>query len=104
MRAEAVRTLAFGSIVAGYTQVGGKFTKVSRLLALQNFTDADLMLSFDGTVDHIPIRSNSSFILDVTTNKAKDDGFFVEVGTKISVKRIGIPTTGSFYISSIYGK
>ncbi len=104
MRAEAVRSLAFGSIGASYAKIGTDLEFASRMLLIQNFTDADLMISFDGSVDHIPIKATSSFILDLTSNKTIDTGFFVEIGTKINVKRIETPTEGSVYISSFYGK
>ena len=104
MRAEEVRTIAFGSVVAGYSAIGDKLENPARMLMLQNFTDADLMFSFDGSVDHIPIKSESSLILDLSTNKTTDGGFFVEVGTQISVKRIGTPTSGNVYVSVFYGK
>lgn len=104
MRAEEVRYLAFGSIIADYAQIGSDLEFASRMIIIQNFTDADLMISFDGSVDHVPIKASSSFIYDLTANKTVDTGFFMEIGTKINVKRIGTPTEGSIYVSSFYGK
>lgn len=104
MRAEEVKSLAFGSIGAAYAAVGDKLTNPARMVMIQNFTDANLMFSFDGSVDHLPLKSESSFVFDLTANKSTDGGFFLEVGTGISVKRIGTPTSGSVYISVFYGK
>ena len=104
MRAEAVRSLAFGSIGASYAAVGDKLTKPARMVIIQNFTDADLMFSFDGSIDHIPLKSDSSIILDLTANKTDTGGFFLEIGTSMNVKRIGTPSSGDVYVSVIYGK
>jgi hypothetical protein len=48
--------------------------------------------------------SDSSFILDVSSNKTIDTGFFIEKGTRLYVKEIDIPTTGSVYFTVFYGE
>ena len=104
LRADPVRTLAAGSITASYVAVGTQFQFIARQMLVQNLTDATLMFSFDGVNDHFPLLSDSYIILDVTTNKVTNDGYFIDQTTIMSVKRIGTPTTGSVYISVFYGK
>lgn len=100
---EAVRSIAFGSIGGGYMGVGTPLTNPSRLIIFQNFTDGDVMVSFDGITDHLPVAANGFVLLDVTANKTVSQGFYIAEGTRFYVKEITAPSTGSFYISSFYG-
>lgn len=100
---ETIRSLAFGSIVAGYTAVGSALANPARIVVFNNLTDESLMFSFDGTNDHLAVAGPGSFVLDVTANKALGDGLYIAQGTIFYVKRIGTPTTGSAYISVFYG-
>ena len=103
LQAEPIRTLAFGAIVAGYTAVGGGLANPSRILVLNNLTDADLMFSFDGVTDHLAISGPGSFVLDITANQGVAGGLFLAQGTIIFVREIGNPTSGAVYISSFFG-
>lgn len=103
LRAQPVRTLAAGSVGASYTAIGVPNDKPDGILQFQNLTDASVMFSFDGVNDHFPLAANSFFVLDVSTNKAVQDGMYLSIGTQFYVKRIGVPSTGSIYISLYYG-
>jgi hypothetical protein len=100
---EAVRSLAFGSISGAYMGIGTPLANPSRIILIQNFTDASLMLSFDGVTDHVPIAADGFVLLDVTANKTVSQGFYIAEGTRFYVKEIGTPSVGSIYISSFYG-
>ncbi len=105
IRAEEVDTLAFGSISASYTAIGDPFEHPIRILTIQNLTDATLMFSFDGVVDHIALPASGQVIFDATTNRVDNaQGFFFSVGSLMSVKRIGTPTSGSVYVSAFYAR
>ena len=102
---EPAKSLAWGSIAAGYMGVGTAFDKPMRLLILQNLTDALVWFSFDGIEDHIPLASISYIILDITANRATEEGWFVGEGTRVYVKQLaGAPTNGAVYVSACYGK
>jgi hypothetical protein len=102
--AEPVRTLAFGSIVAGYTGIGTGLTNPCRIVFIQNLTDSLLMFSMDGVDDHFPLPSNGYMILDVTGNSNTNlQGFYISRGQRFYVKQIGVPTSGSVYVSAFYG-
>lgn len=103
LRMEALRSLAFGSMGAAYVAVGTAIDNPARMIIIDNFTDADLMISFTGNTDHMVIKANSGKVIDGASNKTTDDGFFFTVGTRLHVKNIGTPTTGSVYFTSIYG-
>lgn len=103
-QAETVRSLAFGSIGAGYTGVGTAMTRPIRLIVIQNFTDASLMFSFDGVNDHLPLQASGYIILDITSNKTIPQGFFLAEGQRLYTKQLsGAPTSGSAYLSTFYG-
>lgn len=103
-QAETVRTLAFGSIGAGYTGVGTAMTRPIRLVVIQNFTDVPLMFSFDGVHDHLPLQASGYIILDITSNKTIQQGFFLAEGQRLYVKQLsGAASSGSAYLSTFYG-
>lgn len=105
LRAEELRTLAFGSISGTYTLIQSALDKPARLLLVQNLTDALLIFSFDGIIDHFVLPASGFLLLDVMTNKLNDNGFFISRGSAISVKDNGsAATTGSVYLTSLYAK
>ena len=100
---DTAKTLAFGAIAAGYMGVGAAFDHPVRILMIQNLTDAQLMFSFDGINDHVPLPREGYLLLDVTANKATEGGFYIAEGTRVYVKQIEVPTVGSVYVTTFYG-
>lgn len=99
---EALRTLAFGSIGASYAAVGTATTGHIRVVTFVNSTDQDVLISLDGVTDHLRLYTGSFQLFDLTTNKVKDDGFFIPVGTTFYAKRAaGAPTLGNVWIEVI---
>lgn len=104
-RFEPVRTLAAGSIAAGYTGVGTVLAHPARLIFIQNLTDALVMFSFDGVNDHFPLPANGFLLEDITSNKTTKAGTFnIAEGDRLYVKQSGVPTTGSVYFSVMYAQ
>ena len=84
LRADAQRSLAFGSIGAAYMGVGTAFAAPVRVIFVQNLTDALLQFSIDGVNDHFPLPAHGFLLLDVTANKSSlASGFYIAEGTKI---------------------
>jgi len=100
---EPVRSLDFSLIGAGYIGIGTEITNPARILRIQNLTNALLMFSYDGVNDHEPLAANSFLLLDITSNKSREQGYYLAEGTRIYVKRDGIPTDGSVYVTVYYG-
>ena len=96
---EDIRSLAAGSVVAGYTAVGSAFAFPINCIVIQNLTDATVMFSISGGAasDKLPLAANGMIVLDLSAN----GGYFPK-GTVVSVKRVGTPTTGNIYVSTIY--
>lgn len=101
---EALRSLAFGSISGTYMGVGTPLSNPSRLIIFQNFTDANVIVSFDGITDHLPVAASGFVLFDVTANKTVSQGFYIAEGTRFYIKQeSGAATSGNFYISTFYG-
>lgn len=105
LRVEAVRSLDFSGITGTYAAVGSPSTRPNGVLQFQNLTDASLMVSFDGIIDHFPLPASSYFVIDVTTNQPFNvGGLYLSVGTQIYVKSLSSdPGSGSIYITFYYG-
>lgn len=96
---EPLRSSAFGSITASYTALGTPTTANTRLYALKNDTNEDILVSLDGINDHVFMGANSYMITDLSANKVRDDGMFIAQGTQFWIKHNGsAPTSGSIYL------
>lgn len=103
MKFETLRSLANGSIAAGYTGIGTAMANPIRFFALTNLTDAALLFSFDGINDHLVLPVNGFIVLDIAANKTQDTGFYLAEGDRAYVKRLGVPSSGSVYLTVAYG-
>ena len=105
MAYEPERSLAFGSIGAGYALLGAKFTHPIRILVLQNGTNVAVTFSLDGSTDLITLQSGIHIVLDITAARTNDPaGLTAPIGQGVYVKQtVGAPGSGSVYASAIYG-
>jgi hypothetical protein len=102
---DTLRTLANGSITGSYVAVGTAFGHPVRLICITNNTDGDMLFSTDGSTDQLFVARQSFKLFDLTTNHGQYDSTFVlPIGTQFYVKRSTVPTTGSVYIETIYGR
>ncbi len=103
-RMEALRSAAFGTIGAAYSAVGASISQPVRAFKITNNTDKAVLISLDGTTDNMFLPAMSFTLYDLTANKVRDDGFFMELGTFFWVKQstAGAPTSGSLDIETIY--
>lgn len=102
---ETIRELGFAAIGAGYVSIGTPLDKPSSIIILMNLTDETLMFSFDGVNDHLALPANGHLTLDITANKTNQAGaLFYREGGSLYVKQIGVPTSGSVYLTSFYAK
>ena len=101
---EALRSRAFGTISGTYAAVGSSLVNPCRILKLNNTTDADLIVSFNGITDHDVIPAGSGTIYDYGTNRSYN-GATAELpaGTLVYVKQAsGAATIGAMYVTVIY--
>lgn len=102
MRADGLRTLAFGGISGTYAAIGTAFTHPMRILIAQNFTNALVTFSFDGVVDHFVLPTLGQLIIDVSSDEFQQNGFIISNQTQMYVK--GTVASGSVYISAFYAR
>lgn len=101
---EAIRELDFGDISGTYAPLGLPLTNHTRLIIFSNSMNEELYISFDGTTDQLRIANNSFKLLDLSSNKVRDDGLFIASGTQIYVKEVSSsPTSGSVWVEVMYG-
>ncbi len=101
---EPIRTLGFASVVAGYTAIGTPLDHRASIVYLQNTTDKEVIISLDGTEDHLMLPAGVFYPLDVCNNKSSSEGLFIPYGTSFYVKRsaAGAPGSGAVSIAVVY--
>ena len=105
VRFDAIRTIANGSITASYTALGVPFTHAMRVVQFINGTDADIMISFDGTTDNVAVLAGSFALYDLTSDQDQNEKFRYQSGTQLYIKYISaLPTKNSVYVVCVYGK
>jgi hypothetical protein len=100
---DTVRALTFNLIGASFVGVGIASTAPVRSILIQNNTDAVLWFSFDGINNHFPLASYSQVIFDLIENIGSGDGCYIAKNSILFVKRFGVPTVGSVYVTFVYG-
>lgn len=99
---EAVREIAFGSITANYTPIGSATSDYTRIIAINNATDAEVYISLDGTTNHLRVALNSFKLFDFTTNRIGQGSLLVPKNTIFYIKRVsGAPTLGNVWIETV---
>ena len=104
VRFDAVRSLGFASIGATYSAIGTPLGHAMRVLHFINDTNGDVMVSFDGSTDNVPVLAESFSLYDLTSDQDSNEMFRYQVGTQLYIKYLSVPTSGTFYIVAIYGK
>ena len=104
MKAEPLRSTAFGSVGTGYSALGTALVNPPRIYHIQNLTDANILVSYDGSTDNEAVAAGGFLLLDITSNMSRSEGFYFPKGMTTYIKReAGAPTTGNVYLSVYYG-
>jgi hypothetical protein len=100
-RAEALRSLDFGSISGTYAALGTAFENSITMLYIVNTTDALLTFTYNTSEDKWVVPASTSLILDIGCNKSTHANIqSVPLGSIIYVK--GSPSVGTVYLSAFY--
>jgi hypothetical protein len=102
---DTLRSLAYTGISGSYAQVGAAFAYPARIVKISNNTNADILVSFDGTTNHDYVAAGGFVLYDYSTNKNNTDiggYFFQAIGTQVYVLSSGSPSSGSVYVTVIY--
>jgi hypothetical protein len=60
-----------------------------------------MYISDDGVNNKLRMPANSFVLFDFSSNKVRDDGLFVSVGTQFYVKQVTAPSSGAVWIEVI---
>lgn len=107
VRFSPVRQVALASITNSYAPLGIPLDHAMRVLHFVNNTNGDLMISFDGTTDNVPLLAESFALYDLTSDQDTNESFRYQLGTQIYVKYLTAPTApadGAVYLVAVYGK
>lgn len=107
VRADVIRTLAFGGISGSYATVGTALTHLWREFKITNNTDGDMLVSFDGTTDNLFVPAGSFTLYDLSTNAPNInniDKLVLGIGTQFYVKQSTAPSKGAVWIEGLYAK
>jgi hypothetical protein len=105
-RFEDLRSIAFGSILTTYVQVGLPTENTIRMVCFNNTTNANLIISFNGINDKVFVAANGFKLYDFASNKSNQGGtldlpqntaFWVRLETGSTA------TSGNLYIETCYG-
>jgi hypothetical protein len=106
-RADAILSVANGSITNSYTTLGSPLTHNWRYFKITNNTDGDMFISFDGTTNNLFVPAYSFTLYDIATNAGPPnviDNLLLGLGTQFYIKYSSAPTTGSLYIEGWYAR
>ena len=98
-----LRTIAFGAIGATYAVLGSPITENARVLAITNTCDAEMLISIDGTTDHIRLPINGFKLFDISTNTKTEFGFTFPKNLQIYIKYASAPASGNVWVEYLYG-
>ena len=107
VRFSPVRQVALASLTGSYQPLGVPLDHAMRVLHFINNTNGDVMISFDGTTDNVPLLAESFALYDLTSDQDSNEMFRYQLGTQIYVKYITAPTLpadGAVYLVAVYGK
>ena len=73
---EELRSLDNGDFDSTYVLVGSTFDQPVRMLKVNNTSDVDLIISYNGVDDHDFVPSQAGYIYDYGSNKIDPAGIF----------------------------
>lgn len=102
IKAEALRSLANGSISGTYANIGTPTLHPWKIFYISNTTDGDVIISLNGGVtDNFVVPTKQTLSMDASANGLQNNEYLPQ-GTQFSVKEVGALTTGSVYVAGVY--
>lgn len=104
LKPDTLRELAFGSVAAGYTNIGTALTVPLNICFVSNTTDKDVYVSWDGVTNHMRIKNGETRQIPAVANGMLGFGSFIPVGTQFATKQTsaGAPTLGAVVVEGYY--
>ena len=97
-----LKTTTPASIGATYAAIGSVLANPAVILTFINNTNGDVVVSWDGTNDHLKLSASTFRVFDFTTNSPQTDNLMFAKGTQFYVKDgTTASTTGDFTIEIV---
>jgi len=93
---DPLRSIDSSTFTGAYQAVGTPLGRNVRLVKFVNNSTVAVTISWDGVNDNDFVPAKSFSLYDITSDKVKDDGWFISTGTQFYVK--GAAGVGLFYI------
>lgn len=98
-----VQTVAFGDVTDSFVAMGAAMPDPIRIIKINNTTNEDIYVSYDGSTEHDVVVAGSGMVIDITTNKSIEQGMFLSLGTVVYIEYVSAaPTSGNVYLSAYY--
>lgn len=98
-----VQTVAYSAVTSSFVAMGAAMPEPIRVIKINNSTNSDIYVSFDGSTAHDVVVASSGMVVDITTNKSIEQGMFLSQGTVVYIEYVsGAPTSGNVYLSAYY--
>ena len=102
IKAEALKSIAFGSISGSYANIGTVTANPWKIFYITNTTDQAMIVSINGGVtDHFVIPAGQSLSMDASANGIQQNEYLPK-GTQFAVKQVSAPSSGSVYVAGVY--
>lgn len=101
--AEPLRTAVYSDITGTLTALGDPYANPVRIYFFTNNTDAVIYVSWNGTDNMFAVIPGNSITIDVCANQSNPDGLYIGTGDSTYIAYATAPTTGSVYLSLVYG-
>lgn len=102
---DTIRELAFGDFAAVYVALGPPTSDHVRLITINNSTNEEIYVTFNGVDHNLRVAPNGFKLLDLSANKVRDDGLFLAAGIQISVRYVTtLGTSGSVWSEVMYAE
>lgn len=97
-----LETVAGTALTTSYQVIGAAMSNPIRILQINNLSNQSLVISWDGTNDHMAIGASQLMQLDVSANKETSNMLEIPQGTQFFVRSPGGAGTGSVYLAAYY--
>ena len=97
---EELRSFDSSTFTGSYQTFGDTFSNPIVLFKIQNDSDADATISFDGSTDQEVVLAGSFVLYDLSANKLLAPIAALSKGTQVYIK--GTAGTGNIYLTAIY--
>lgn len=107
---DELRVSAFGDVEVTYNEIGDPLEHKWRAFRVSNFTDQDVIISFDGTTDQLYVPSFGFVLYDLSTNSppfGTNDNMVLPIGTQFYVRALTAPlepSSGSVYVEGLFAR